>query len=281
MTAFDRARAWFLEPADRPARSSSPAGTSPRAGAAPSSPAATSPAVAGPPSPAATSPAVAGPPSSAGSSPAVAGPPSSAGSSPAVAEPPSPAAASPPGVAGPPRAALHEVSSAAVLGRPGEAEPVAASLALALSRGGRGRPGAVAVLGGSAAPAAGGTPAARRLATRLEGQGLSAQPRGRLVWVPLPADGAEAAARRVALVCRHTVLAVAAPRTAKVDELLAEQDLIVVVTADPDGPLARLALAAPGTAPVIAVRPLGRGLARALACGGVRPGRSIREVTRR
>jgi hypothetical protein len=188
------------------------------------------------------------------------------------------AAAGPPD--GRPFAPLRDVSSAAVLGRPGEAEPVAASLALALSGGVRGS-GTVAVLGGAAAPAAGGTRASRRLAARLEAQGLSARPRGRLVWVALPADGAHAAARRVGLVSTPAVLAVTAPRTAELDELLADQDLILVVTADPDGPLARLAVTACETTPVVVVRPLGRGLARALACGGVRPTRSIREVARR
>ena len=118
--------------------------------------------------------------------------------------------------------------------------------------------------------------AARRLAARLEAHGHEPQVRGRLAWVELDPDDPQFAslARRVTLVAAPAVLAVTAARTAAVDEALNEQDLLVLVTADPEGALARLA--APGSAdvPILTTRPLGRGPARALARAGVRrPGR--------
>jgi hypothetical protein len=171
---------------------------------------------------------------------------------------------------------------AAVLGRAGEAEPVAASVALALSQAARARAAIVAVLAempaGAAAAGTGGTRAARRLAARLEAHGLPPRPRGRLVWVGLCADDARVAVGRLAAMGAPLVLAVTAARTPALDEILAAQDLILVVTADPDGPLARLALATHPTIPVLAARPLGRGPARSLARGGLRPARSIREM---
>jgi hypothetical protein len=75
-------------------------------------------------------------------------------------------------------------------------------------------------------------PSARRLASRLDGRGLTATARGRLVTVSLPADGAEArvgteralaAAGDVPL-----VLVVAGPRPEALDLLLARLDRLVI-----------------------------------------------------
>jgi hypothetical protein len=186
-------------------------------------------------------------------------------------------------------AARRPVGCAAVLGRPGHAEPVAAALALALSAGAQARAATVVVLGpadhaprGHADPerdgpsAGGGTRAARRLADRLDAHGLPGRPRGRLVWVELPSEGRQAAARRAALVGPPAVLAVTAARAPDIEELLAEQDLLLLVMADPAGPLARIAALAPGGVPVAVTRPLARGPARSLALAGISAPRSIR-----
>ena len=74
------------------------------------------------------------------------------------------------------------------------------------------------------------------------------------------------------------MLAVCAPRSADTDEALLDCDLLVIVTGDPDGPLARLAASGLTGVPVVTVRPLGRGPARALARAGIRPARSVRHV---
>ncbi len=186
-------------------------------------------------------------------------------------------------------AARRPIGCAAVVGRPGHAEPVAAALALALSAGAQAREATVVVLGpadhapgGHADPerdgpsAGGGTRAARRLADRLDAHGLPGRPRGRLVWVELPSEGRQAAARRAGLVGPPAVLAVTAARAPDIEELLAEQDLLLLVMADPAGPLARIAALTPGGVPVAVTRPLPRGPARSLALGGISAPRSIR-----
>jgi hypothetical protein len=126
--------------------------------------------------------------------------------------------------------------------------------------------------------AGGGTRAARRLAARLDAHGLPARPRGRLAWVPVPREHPQAAARRAVLVGAPAVLAVTAPRTQAIEELLAEQDLLLLVMAAPDGPLARVAALAPGGVPVVVTRPLPRGPARSLALAGASAPRSVREL---
>ena len=95
--------------------------------------------------------------------------------------------------------------------------------------------------------------------------------RGRLAWVELdPADPRFVSlARRITLVAAPAVLAVTAARTAAVDEALNEQDLLVLVTADPEGALARLAVA--GLKPVPISPPVRsgaglRGRSRGPAC---------------
>lgn len=190
---------------------------------------------------------------------------------------PEPVAASVPTAA----AASAVVASAAVLGRPGEVEPVAAALALALRRETRAKAAAVAVVG-TVPPDVrrGGNAAARRLAARLEAHGFEAHVRGRLAWVALaPGDPDLAAvARRVSLIAAPVVLAIAAPRSAGSDEALAEHDLLVVVTDDREGPLARLAAAGLPAIPTVSVAPLSRGLSRSFARAGIRPGRSFRRL---
>jgi hypothetical protein len=181
-----------------------------------------------------------------------------------------------------PLAAVRDGARAAVLGRAGQVEPVAAALALALRDRAHARAAAVAVLGapdGAGArerPPGAATAAARRLAAQLEQAGGAAVARGRIAWAVLPATPvqAAAAARRVAALGAPAVLAVSAPRSAPLDELLADQDLLVIVTADPDGPLAALAGAGLAAAPVatVAVAPLPAGPRRALALGGIAAG---------
>ena len=120
------------------------------------------------------------------------------------------------------------------------------------------------------------TAAARRLAAQLEGQGAAAIPRGRLAWAVMPVTPVQAVAgvRRAAALGAPTVLAVSAPRSAALDELLADQDLLVLVTADPEGPLAALASAGLAATPAatVAAAPLPAGPRRALALAGVAAG---------
>ena len=94
-----------------------------------------------------------------------------------------------------------------------------------------------------------------------------------------PADGRiAAAARRLTLVGAPAVLAVSAPRNADTDRALLDCDLLLVVASDPEGPLASLAASGLTDVPIVTVRPLGRGPARALARAGIRPARSVRHV---
>lgn len=186
------------------------------------------------------------------------------------------AAGAPPAAAA---AVAGVVGCAAVLGRPGEAEPVAAALALALRRRARARAAVVAVVASSPAErsATGGsaTGAARRLADRLTAHGFEAAARGRLAWVR---TGVDAAARVAAAGAGEpVVLAVTAPRTAAVETVLAMQDLVVIVAADPCGPLALLAGDAPHV-PAVTVRPLARGPARSLARAGLGSARAVTEI---
>lgn len=159
---------------------------------------------------------------------------------------------------------------------------MAAALALALRLQTRSKAAAVAVIGAVPQEVKVGSSgaAARRLAGRLEAHGLHPHVRGRLAWVKLDPDDPQfaAAARRVTLVAAPAVLAVTAARTVAVDEALNEQDLLVIVTTEPDGPLAQLAAAGLSGVPILTVRPLGRGPARALARAGVRPARPVRQL---
>jgi hypothetical protein len=178
---------------------------------------------------------------------------------------------------------------AAVLGAPGEAPPVAAVLAGAL-RARCGAPAAAVALwaprtatGGNDRPLVAGpaTPAASRLAGRLCECGLPAVPRGRLAWLALPDDAPAAAgtARSAAAALEPPlVLSLSGPRTDPLEEVLREQDLLVVVTREPDGPLARAAIAA-APVPAVATRPL-PGPARLLALAGLTGARAPAEPLR-
>ena len=176
--------------------------------------------------------------------------------------------------------ATREVTSAAVLGRPGEVEPVAAALALALRRDSRAATATVAVVGAALPELTEGGGAARKLGARLAAHGFEARVRGRLAWVRLdPGDGQLAkTARRLTLIGAPAVLAVTAPRNADTDRALLDCDLLVIVAADPEGPLAGLAAAGLAGVPVTTVRPLGRGPARALARAGIRSTSAIRSL---
>jgi hypothetical protein len=125
--------------------------------------------------------------------------------------------------------------------------------------------------------------AARRLATRLASRGLPATARGRLAWLPLPADagpGLAMAERAAATIDVPAVLALAGPRPAEAEPLLAEHDLVAVVAGDRAGPLTTLALdhLSGLSAPSVAVRPL-RGASRRLALAGVGGLRSLADAS--
>jgi hypothetical protein len=187
--------------------------------------------------------------------------------------PPEPARRGPPALS-PPGTPSGPAPRAAVLGLPAHAVPAAAALACAL-RAAHGSGSAVVatwVPGEETGPAprGPGAPAAARAAARLTARGLLATAHGRLAWLPLSGHvvAASVAARRASAVLDvPLVIALAGPRCDIVESLLGEQDLVVVVTADPDSPLARIAVA--GCArPATARRPP-HGARRLLALAGV------------
>jgi hypothetical protein len=166
---------------------------------------------------------------------------------------------------------------AAVIGAAPEAVPLGALLANAL----RSCAGAPAAALGVWAPGAGSpvrgrpaTLAASRLAARLTARGLPAVARGRLGWMALdahPVAAAVAARRAAGALELPLVFVIAGPRCEVVEGLIAEQDLVVFACAEPDGPLARLAVAGcAGAALACAPPPHGpsRWLARSGAAGG-------------
>jgi hypothetical protein len=175
--------------------------------------------------------------------------------------------------AAPPRFAPRAV----VLGKPGCAAPVAAALANELRIRVRARCALACVWAPAGWTARSGPAghAARRLAEKLEARGLSAVPRGRLAWLPLPSEPVQAgaaAARAAAAVDVPVVVALAGPRSRELDGLLDEQDLLVVVPPDrAGGPIADLALAglADRRAPAVICPPLPHGVTRVLALAGL------------
>ena len=174
---------------------------------------------------------------------------------------------------------VEESGCAAVIGPPGEAEPVAAALALALRPNKRAAATAVIVLaaGQVPLPSGGGVRGARRLAARLAAHDFDASARGRLAWAYAPP---EAASRAVVVAGAPAVLAVTVPLTAALEAVVADQDLVVVVARDHDGPLARIAidsLARPGLS-VTSAPPLARGLPRLLARAGIRAPIELRRL---
>ncbi len=161
---------------------------------------------------------------------------------------------------------------AVVLGRPHDAVPVAAALAGGLREQHRSA-GALLAVWPSAAPprAALGTPAATRLAARLQARGLMAVARGRLAWLALGPDDLALAPRAVAAVEVPAVIAITGPRTMATDDLLEDVDLIVlVVAADAEPGLEALTLAGlqHRSAPVVVQRPLDSPGARPAAMAG-------------
>jgi hypothetical protein len=161
---------------------------------------------------------------------------------------------------------------ALVLGRPDDAVPVAAALAGGLREQQRAAGALLAAWPCAETPrAALGTPAASRLTARLQARGLPAVARGRLTWLALGADQLPLAARAVAAVDVPAVIAVTGPRTEASDDLLAEQDLVVlVVGTDAEPGLESLALAGLEhcAAPVVVRRPLDSPGARPAALAG-------------
>jgi hypothetical protein len=161
---------------------------------------------------------------------------------------------------------------ALVLGRPDDAVPVAAALAGGLREQDRAA-GALLVVWPSAAPPrpALGTPAASRLAARLDARGLGAVARGRLAWLALGGDQLSLAERATGAVDVPAVIAVIGPRTPATDALLAEQDFVVLVPGADDEPeietLAVAGLEAAG-ARVVVRRPLDAPGARPAALAG-------------
>ncbi len=125
--------------------------------------------------------------------------------------------------------------------------------------------------------------AARRLAARLGSRGIPATARGRLAWLPLPADpgpGLAMAERAAAAIDVPAVLALAGPRPAEAEPLLAELDLVAVVAGADAGPLATLVLDHLNglAAPAVAVHPL-RGASRRLALAGLGGLRSLADAS--
>ncbi len=162
---------------------------------------------------------------------------------------------------------------AAVLGPAAESVPLGAVLANAL-RAAAGAPAAALALWiPGTAPAGGGGPAglaASRLAARLSARDLPAAARGRLAWLALEAHpvAAAVAARRAAGALELPLVTVlAGPRCEVVEGLLADQDLVVIAATDPEGPLARLAVAG-CVAPAVACAPPAPGPPRWAARSG-------------
>jgi hypothetical protein len=124
-------------------------------------------------------------------------------------------------------------------------------------------------------------PAASRLAARLTARGLPTTARGRLAWLQLadhPVAAALAARRAAAALEVPVVLALAGPRTDALEALLREQDLAVVVSPDPEGALARIAVAT-SPVPAVACPPL-PAAARVVAFTGVGGPRLLAEPVR-
>ena len=181
----------------------------------------------------------------------------------------------PPRAPGRVRPATRPPLRAAVLGAATEAVPLGALLANAL-RSSAGASAAVLALWapGSAAPRSGPCGlAASRLAARLTARGLPAAPRGRLAVLTLedhPVAAAVAAQRAAGALEVPLVTVIAGPRCDVIEGVLAEQDLVVVACAEPDGPLARLAVSGCSAAALACAAPPpgpARWLARSGAAG--------------
>ena len=193
--------------------------------------------------------------------------------------------APPPRAASAPVARARPVPSVALLCRPEDALPTGGALALALARDARARRALVAVWRGGPPAAeavrAPAVPEARRLVHALAAHGLEAEATGRLARVLLP-DEPEAAlaagARAAAVAAAPTVLALAGPRDAVLDRLIAAQDLAVVARSrDHDAVVAALAVASIAAlgVPAVACEPAAGARSRALAAAGVSASRGL------
>ena len=145
------------------------------------------------------------------------------------------------------RAATRLPLRAAVLGSAADAVPVAGMLANALRSASGASTAAVAVWAPGASLGRGGPAAlgASRLAARLTVRGLPASARGRLAWLRVddhPVAAAVAVRRAAGALEVPLVAVLGGPRCDVIERLIEEQDLVIVVAAEPDGPLARLAL---------------------------------------
>lgn len=128
-------------------------------------------------------------------------------------------------------------------------------------------------------PAGATTPGAARLAARLVAHELAATACGRLAWLlldPAPTVAAEQARRCLAIVADPVVLALAGPRPAAFEPLLAELDLaIAVLPAGADESLRALAIAGLPTPARHLLSPLAPGPARWSALAGLARLRSL------
>jgi hypothetical protein len=167
----------------------------------------------------------------------------------------------------------------ALLCRPADALATGGALVLALARDAGARRGLVATWRAGSATAnalrAPAVPEARRLVHALAAHGVEAEASGRLARAVLPEEpeaALAAGARAAAVAAAPTVLALAGPRDAMLDRLLAAQDLVVVAQpAGADGRLAALALESLGAlgVPAVACAPAVGSGARVLAAAGV------------
>jgi hypothetical protein len=206
------------------------------------------------------------------------------------------AAESPARPSPPPLPCTTPVQAAAVLGAPAAVVPVAAACAGELRARSRAAAALICIWRPSQAPAlelepeapaaqspAGATtPGARRLASRLGAQDLPATACGRLAWLALDPEPAEAARqfrRCMTMAGAPLVVALAGPRPEPFEPLLADLDLCVaVLPAYADPVLRELAIARlPGRGHAV-VPPLPPGPPRWAAMAGLARLRSIPEA---
>lgn len=175
----------------------------------------------------------------------------------------------------PTRRSSRPAPAVAVLAPPADAPALAAALGLALARVHRSPVAAICLWDPRAARSgwrAPPMPAAARLAKALTARGHAATAAGRLTIVRLSASSEEAASQALrasaAAGPAPVVLALAGPRAAAFEELLALQDLVVVAVAPASDPaLARLAVSGLERALTFAVPPADPG--RVLAAAGL------------
>jgi hypothetical protein len=172
--------------------------------------------------------------------------------------------------------ALPPAVRVVVLGSAADAPALAAAVALSLRAGHPAPAAAVAYWGaGREMRPTAATRQAARLAVRLTTHELPATPRGRLAWLALPsepAEAAEAVRHASTLVDGPLVTALGGARPPELEALVAEHDL-AVVAAGPETALARAALARLTERGITAsaCNPPRRGLPRAVALAGLAP----------